>query len=374
MEYQPWHLKYRPQLLKELTGHSLVTRTLSNAIKERKISNAYLFEGKSGTGKTSTARIFAKSLNCRESAKPTLMPCGKCLNCRSIEAVSSLDVLEVDAASKNKVEDIREIIDLAQLFPVNSRYKVFIIDEAQMLTRHAQNAFLKTLEEATPQIVFVLATTEKEKLLRTIIGRCLHLEFSQLTRPDIVSRLKQICSKEKVKASEDALALIAQSCRGGMRDAIQLLEKLSISQREIAVEDVKEATGAIPTEKLLLILNSLFGGETTGIHRLLRISSELISQGKEPKKILAEILEIYRDLLQLCLIADSSPTVESEEIVLTSSISLEHLQKIVQMTSWRQLELGLEALEKAEREIELSPSPVAWLDIFFIRLAKLGMF
>ncbi|HAA30678.1 MAG TPA: DNA polymerase III subunit gamma/tau, partial [Cyanobacteria bacterium UBA8553] len=110
MEYQPWHLKYRPQLLKELTGHSLVTRTLSNAIKERKISNAYLFEGKSGTGKTSTARIFAKSLNCRESAKPTLMPCGKCLNCRSIEAVSSLAVLEVDAASKNKVEDIREII------------------------------------------------------------------------------------------------------------------------------------------------------------------------------------------------------------------------------------------------------------------------
>jgi DNA polymerase III subunit gamma/tau len=374
MEYQPWHLKYRPQSLEELTGHPLVARTLTNAIKERKIGNAYLFEGKSGTGKTSTARIFAKSLNCLESDKPTLTPCGKCLNCRSIEAGSSLDVLELDAASKNKVEDIREIIDLAQLFPVNSRYKVFIIDEAQMLTRHAQNAFLKTLEEANSKIVFVMATTEKEKLLRTIIGRCLHLEFSQLTLPDIVARLKQICSKEKVKASEDALALIAKSCRGGMRDAIQLLEKLSISKSEIDGEDVKEATGAIPTEKLLLILNSLFGGEATGIHRLLRISSELISQGKEPKRILAEILEIYRDLLQLCLIADSRPTVESEEIVLTSSISLEYLQRIVQMTSWRQLELGLEALEKAEREIELSPSPVAWLDIFFIRLAKLGMF
>ena len=374
-EYQPWHLEFRPQTLLEVSGHELLKRTLINSIKLGRIANGYLFCGGKGTGKTSTARIFAKSLNCLAFPKPTVEPCGKCSNCKEIESGINLDVIEIDAASNNGVEHIRSIIETAQLAPVNSRYRIFVLDEIHMLTRAAANSLLKTLEEASfKRVVFILATTEKDKVMDTIASRCLSFDFIPIPQSAIVERLQFICDRENVEASPSALSAIAKHSQGGMRDAIQMLENLALSgQTPIEADMVRKQTGKIQIEDILEIVNSVFSGQLKGIDTLLRTSSELISQGKEPKNILKEILELYRDLTQIVIIQDSGETVNYEKISLLSDLDVNCLTKIATNTSWRQLELGLDAIEKAEREINISNS-AAWLDILLLRLAKLGMF
>lgn len=374
-KYQPWHLEFRPQKLEDLSGHQLLKRTLINSINQGKIANGYLFCGGKGTGKTSTARIFAKSLNCLAHQEATVNPCGKCSNCKEIEQASNLDVIEIDAASNNGVEHIRSVIETTQLAPVNSRYRVIVLDEVHMLTRAAANSLLKTLEEpSNKRVVFILATTEKDKVMDTIASRCQSFDFLPIPQSAVIDRLEFICNRENVKASPEAIKAIAKHSKGGMRDAIQLLEKLVMyGQTPIETHLVREVTGEIPCEELMKIVNSIFSGEMKAIDTLLRTSSELISQGKEPRKILKEILEIYRDLTQIVVIVETGEAIKNEEISLLSDLDINYLLKIASSTSWRQINLGLDAIEKAEREINVSNSG-AWLDVFLLRLAKLGMF
>ena len=238
MTFIPWHLKYRPHSLEQIVGQPLIARTLTNLVISNKLPNAFLFSGSRGTGKTSSARILAKSLNCLESKTPTISPCGQCASCRSIDNGSSMDVIEIDAASNNGVDEIRNLIAQSKLVAVSGRYRIFILDEIQMLSRAGQNAFLKTLEEPNPNVLFILATTEPHKLLDTIVSRCLHLRFSRLSLVDLTKKLASIAAKENIQITDEAIEEIARSSEGGMRDSIQLLYQLSALKENIDVERV----------------------------------------------------------------------------------------------------------------------------------------
>ena len=229
-KYIPLYRKYRPQTLEEVVGQAHIKKALTNAISMNKISHAYLFTGPRGTGKTSTARIFAKSLNCKEG--PTIHPCGVCENCVDITNSVPMDVIEIDAASNRKVEDAQNILEKVMYAPVNSRYKIYIIDEVHMLSNTAFNALLKTLEEPPKNVIFILATTEVHKVLDTIKSRCQRFDFRRITTDDIVKHLRYISDKEGINITDDALFTIAKNSAGGMRDSIALLDQLSILDGE----------------------------------------------------------------------------------------------------------------------------------------------
>ena len=370
--YQPWHLEFRPQTLEEVSGHGLLKRTLINSIEQGKIASGYLFCGGKGTGKTSTARIFAKSLNCLKTKTPTVTPCGECSNCKEIESGINLDVIEIDAASNNGVEHIRSIIESTQLSAINSRYRIYVLDESHMLTRNAANSLLKCLEEASKKrVVFILATTEKDKVIDTIASRCQTFDFLPIPQSAIVERLQFICEREGVEASPEAIKAIAKHSKGGMRDAIQQLEKLVLAGKTpVKTEDVREEAGKSSTEALKRIIDCIFSEGIEGTYELLKTGSELINEGREPKSILEEMLEIYRDLTLLVLIKEGKET--PVEVPLRSDLDRGYLAKIAAKTSWEEVDLGVSILAKAEEEIS-SSNPGMWLDIVLMRLAKPGI-
>ena len=215
----PFHQKYRPKNLDELVGQEFISTTLKQALLLKKIAPAYLFNGPRGTGKTSSARIFAKSLNCLSFNSPTSEPCGKCELCVQINEGIALDIIEIDAASNTGVENIREIIERARFSPSQARWKVYVIDECHMLSTAASNALLKTIEEPPPRVVFILATTNPERVLETIHSRCQKFDFRRINSSDIFQHLSQIASKESIKFEDQALKLLAKRSNGGMRDA-----------------------------------------------------------------------------------------------------------------------------------------------------------
>ena len=217
-------LKYRPMTFADVVGQEHVVRTLRHAIESGRVANAYLFIGPRGIGKTTLSRIFAKALNC--TSPKGVEPCGKCVNCREIAAGNSLDVVELDAASHNKVEDVKPLLEQCQFAPASSKYKIYIVDECHMLSNAAWNAMLKTLEEPPPHLRFIFATTEGDKVLATIISRCQRFDLRRIQTHDIVARLKDVCAKEKVEATDDALLAIARGAEGGMRDALSSLDQL----------------------------------------------------------------------------------------------------------------------------------------------------
>ena len=229
-QYQPLYLKYRPQKLSELIGQEVVTKTLTNAILYNKIVHAYLFCGPRGTGKTSTARILAKSLNCQSGITTT--PCEKCESCQSIIRGNSLDVIEIDAASHRKVEDAEDLINRVSLGTYGSRFKIYIIDEVHMLTDHAFNALLKTLEEPPPNVIFILATTEEYKIIPTIISRCQKLDFKPVFQKDLEEKINDIANHEKIKIDQTILRFISKRSHGCLRDAVSLLDQISVLQVE----------------------------------------------------------------------------------------------------------------------------------------------
>ncbi|NJO19112.1 MAG: DNA polymerase III subunit gamma/tau, partial [Spirulinaceae cyanobacterium RM2_2_10] len=225
MPYHPLHHKYRPQTFAQLVGQAAIAATLTNAIASRRIAPAYLFTGPRGTGKTSSARILAKSLNCQRSEAPTAEPCGQCESCRAIANGSSLDVIEIDAASNTGVDNIRDLIERAQFAPVSSRYKVYVIDECHMLSTAAFNALLKTIEEPPPRVVFVLATTDPQRVLPTIISRCQRFDYRRIPLAAMVAHLRAIAQQESINIDPTALTLVAQIANGGLRDAESLLDQ-----------------------------------------------------------------------------------------------------------------------------------------------------
>ena len=263
--YIPLYRKYRPQKFADLIGQENLVNILSNAIKLDKIAHAYLFCGPRGTGKTSSARILAKSLNCVNG--PTTEPCGVCPSCINITNSTPVDVIEIDCASNRGVEHAQAILEKIQYAPVDGKFKIYIIDEVHMLSNQAFNALLKTIEEPPKNVIFIFATTEIHKVLDTIISRCQRFDFRRITTDDIVKRLEFIAKEENIKITKDALYNIAKSSKGGMRDSLALLDQVSILglTNEIQSSDIDNILGKISIEELFEIVENFKGRETDTI-------------------------------------------------------------------------------------------------------------
>src|SRR5437588_625999 len=285
--------KYRPQSFAEVVGQEAVVRTLSNAIGTDAVRQAYLFAGPRGTGKTSMARILAKCLNCSQG--PTTSPDGTCHACRAIAAGTSLDVIEMDAASQRGIDDIREIRDRVVLQPVEGGYKVYILDEAHQLTDAAWNALLKLIEEPPPHLVFVFCTTDLSKVLPTVRSRCQTFVFARPRLPDLVRKLRRIADGEAIDVPDQALALIARSARGAYRDAESTLDQLaSATEKDVTVQAVLQLLGAVEEEVLFRLCDLVVDRDTAGA---LTFLEELAEQGQDLGRLVVDLLEHLRHLM-----------------------------------------------------------------------------
>ena len=295
-KYIPLYRKYRPQTFHDLIGQENIVHALSNAIELNRIAHAYLLCGPRGTGKTSSARILAKSLNCKEG--PTLTPCGKCPACLDIMNSIPVDVIEIDAASNRSVEDTQAILEKIQYVPVNGRYKIYVIDEVHMLSNHAFNALLKTLEEPPENVIFILATTEPHKVLDTIISRCQRFDFRRITTDDIVKRLQYISEQENINISKEALYSIAKNSQGGMRDALALLDQISVLgiNKQIETADVNEILGKISYDVLYEITEYIIASDSA---KSVPLIDRIYSKGNEPVQIVSNLIQYFRDLMIL---------------------------------------------------------------------------
>ncbi len=293
--YQAFYRVYRPQSFEEMSGQRHVKQTLQNALLHNKTTHAYLFSGPRGTGKTSAAKIFAKALNCEKG--PAKEPCNECATCLSVTEGSNTDVIEFDAASNSRVEEMREIIEKVRFAPANSRFKVYIIDEVHMLSNSAFNALLKTLEEPPSHVVFILATTEPHKLPLTIISRCQRFDFKPLTSTDIVERMKTVLADADIESDEGTLKVIAQAASGGMRDALSMLDQVvSFSGDKLSIEDALLVTGAIGEDVFHQLADAL-RNKDAGV--VLSLLDQLIAEGKDVTRLVEDLITFFRDLLLL---------------------------------------------------------------------------
>lgn len=293
MSYQALYRVWRPQRFEDIAGQQAITQTLKNALVQNKTSHAYLFTGPRGTGKTSAAKIFAKAINCTHSQDGE--PCNECDLCQSITQGKLGDVIEIDAASNNGVEEIRDIRDKANYAPTQADYKVYIIDEVHMLSMGAFNALLKTLEEPPANVIFILATTEPHKIPLTIISRTQRFDFRRISPQDIVERMRYILTQKEVDYDEDALQTIAKAAEGGMRDALSILDQaLSFSEGALQTEDAMRITGSITQELLEGYIEALYSHET---EKGLNILHALIAEGKDPSRFVEDMILFSRDLL-----------------------------------------------------------------------------
>ena len=291
--YQALYRKYRPNTFDEVVGQKIVIQTLKNAIKNNKLSHAYLFAGPRGTGKTSIAKILAKTINCT-NLKGT-NPCNKCVNCTQYNNKQMIDIIEIDAASNNGVDEIRELKSKVNLVPNTGKYKIYIIDEVHMLTTGAFNALLKTLEEPPSHIVFVLATTEPQKIPATILSRCQRFDFKKIPDQLILDHLKQVTKKEKIKITDDAITEIARLADGGMRDALSMLDQVSsFTENKITVSEVHEVNGTLEQSKIKKFVEYLLESD---VDNVLKIIDQYNHDGKNLAKLIEEIMLFLKNLL-----------------------------------------------------------------------------
>ena len=293
MSYQVIARKWRPQKFSDLVGQEHVTETLANAIKNDRVAHAYIFSGARGVGKTTAARILAKALNCVHG--PTATPCGECDSCREIAAGTSLDVIEIDAASNRGIDQIRELREMVRYAPASSRSKVVILDEAHMLTGEASNALLKTLEEPPDRVIFVMATTQPEDLVDTIRSRSQHFHFRALTFGEITARLEEIAQKENLKIDAGALAVISRMAEGSMRDALSLLEQARAYCGEVITNDeVRELLGVVPDDALATLVSAIAEGSAD---RALGLIHTFQKEGRNLQHFCREAIRHMRNLL-----------------------------------------------------------------------------
>jgi DNA polymerase III subunit gamma/tau len=360
LTYQAFYRVYRPQSFREMSGQTHVKRTLQNALIANKTTHAYLFSGPRGTGKTSTAKIFAKALNCEKA--PTNEPCNECPTCLSITEGSHPDVIEFDAASNSRVEEMRDIIEKVRFAPANARFKVYIIDEVHMLSTSAFNALLKTLEEPPPHAVFILATTEPHKLPATIISRCQRFDFKRLSSNDILERMKIILEDINLPFEEQALKVIAQAAAGGMRDALSLLDQVvSFSGDTLTLDNALLVSGSIGQDVFYNVVGALKDKE---IAQVLTSIEELIADGKDPLRLAEDLITFFRDLL---LLQTSSELEELLELVTPE-------EKFVQLShefSADTLYGYIDILAKTQQEMRFSHHTKIYLETALLKMTQI---
>src|SRR4051794_22961748 len=293
MSYTVLARKYRSQTFDEVVGQDHVAKTLKRAIESGRLAHAFLFTGTRGTGKTSSARILAKALNCEASDKPTPQPCGKCDSCVAIARGDDIDVIEIDAASNTGVDNVRDIIGNSQYRPAVSRFKVYIIDEVHMLSKSAFNALLKTLEEPPGHVKFILATTEPEKVLPTILSRCQRYDFRNIPTREIAAHLKEICKREKIKADDDALLLVAKAGAGSMRDALSLLDRLlSVGEKALTADTIEQMLGLPKTQLLYDLAAAIGAGDVKAV---LKQADAMVQSGLSVDGLIAALTDHLRN-------------------------------------------------------------------------------
>ncbi len=363
--YIPLYRKYRPQTIEQIVGQEHVKKALTNAIESDRISHAYLFTGPRGTGKTSTARIFAKSLNCEKG--PTISPCNECENCINITKSIPIDVIEIDAASNRSVSDAEEIIQNVAMAPVHSRYKIYIIDEVHMLTPTAFNALLKTLEEPPENVIFILATTEVHKVLDTIKSRCQRFDFKRITTDDISKHLRFISDKENINITDDALNYIASNSAGGMRDSIALLDQLSVlnsAKEAISVEDINKLLGRLSFESLSNLFESISKSDSNSA---LEILNNIYNQGNEPSQILSNFLEYLRN----ALILKSTDIKSVSGSVQLNEEQIKKLEGYLKNIEVHQIVSLIDKCSSYIKELKLTTNPKLWLDVSVLDMSNL---
>ena len=369
MSYQVIARKWRPQTFEEVTGQEAITQTLRNAIEHDRLHHAYIFSGSRGVGKTTTARLLAKALNCRKTDKPNPTPCAAndpdaCVSCKEISESRSIDVLEFDAASHTGVDDVREIIlDSININPARDRNKIFIIDEVHMLSNSSFNALLKTLEEPPPNVAFIMATTELHKLPDTILSRCQEFEFRTISLTKIFDRLKIIAEAEKIDVSDKALREIARTGEGSMRDAQSNFDQvISFSGEKIDVQDVTVALGIASAEMMTRTAQAIADNKPAEV---LKIVDELIGRGQDLRNFSRDLLSFFRDLLVFKMAGDA------ENLLDTAVLSREELQNYSAPFSESDLIRFFNALSETESKLREATQPRYVLEIGLVKLVEM---
>ena len=361
--YLPLFRKYRPQSFKDVIGQEFTVKALENAIKLNKIANAYLFCGPRGTGKTSSARIFAKSLNCMEG--PTVTPCQKCQSCLDVTNASGLDVIEIDAATNRGIDDAKELINKVQYAPMNGKYKIFIIDEVHMLSKEAFNALLKTFEEPPKNVIFILATTEPHKVIETIVSRCQRFDFRRITIDDIVKRLREISDIEKINIDDEALYTIAKNVSGGMRDSLALLDQASVlgTEKKITKETIEDLIGKITFD---VLYNLIFDILSRDIEKAVQDVEKIYEKGSEPRNFIENFIEFLKNII---LILSSKNDDEAKNLTL---IDIDNIKKVKNEPLFNQTKIIkiLDKIVEYYKEIKISTNPYLWAELAVINVCS----
>jgi DNA polymerase-3 subunit gamma/tau len=363
--HEPLYLKYRPQSLAQLVGQDAVTRTLTNAIAHDRLSHAYLFTGPRGTGKTSSARILAKSLNCKTAGRPTAEPCQTCSCCVEITQGNSPAVFEIDAASNNSVDDARTLIERAPLKAVGGEFKVYIIDECHMLTKEAFNALLKTIEQPPPGVVFILATTEEHKVLPTIVSRCQRLMFKLINQDALIAHLRHVADSEEIAIEDDALKLIARRSGGGLRDALSNLDQASLlasKENPVNVPDLLRLLGALHEDVLLNLSKQVSAREGQDV---INSVGQLLGEGREPAVVLQELSRHFLNLMKASYLQGSKEAnVEAlSNFVLGSEGYISGLLSQTELYERAELSQIIEQLDRLEQTCKRTSQPAMHLEI-----------
>ena len=362
MAYEVLARKWRPKGFDDVVGQEHVTRTLKNAIETGRVAHAYLFVGPRGIGKTSLARIFAKALDCEKG--PTTAPCSACSMCREIAAGNALDVLEIDGASNNGVDQVRDLRDQVQFAPTHGTFKIIIIDEVHMLSTAAFNALLKTLEEPPPHVKFIFATTEGDKVLPTIISRCQRFDLRRIQTPLIVERLRHICTAEHITIDDDALLAVARGAEGGMRDALSALDQLiSFKGDALTEEDVLAVFGLVSRRSLEGLASAVLKGD---MPEILRLVAMFDSSGKDMRRLTVELMESFRNLLIYQYVGEAMSTLDAtpEQVrTLAEQASLADASRVQQIA---------DQLAEMEGRLRFALSVRTLIEMTLIRCARIA--